>query len=517
MVVLNKRALSSAHSLAVSIARRMQALAARTADVPTVQQIALDFDAAGDGEDDAGDAEPVALGIPALADATQERDLLVALHEAAIQASAAESKFDAIRRLIRRAGQPAIVFTEYRDTLRHLASYLDRSDVALLHGGLSRHERQAAEQAFVSGDARVLLATDAAGEGLNLQARCRLVITLELPWSPRRLEQRVGRVDRIGQRRTVHAVHLLARDTGESRVLARLVRRLQQIRASFDECDSQRLPGDAELLGRMVEGEDDARPESEVQGSGPIQASDSLRVIDFRDRAEAEARRLEEIRRIRRGAAAAVELSDQECARWRVALDRRAPWVATARRSPPRAWPSSNGMLCVYRLALMRGEGQIVEETLVPIWIALQAADAARAERAAAGKTRHARADQRRRLAEILRTREATLQALIAAHARQRAGQAGELHAAAAQLLLQREHAMAARADAQNQLSTALAQQGLFDRRATRAAERRTLERALDRAAAARRTLALDAGSLRIALPREPVLVLIVSPAGGVV
>ena len=74
----------------------------------------------------------------------------------------------------------------------------------------------------------LLLATDAAAEGLNLHHRCRLVINLELPWNPMRLEQRIGRVDRIGQRRTVHAFHLVADGTGEdaaARAAARARRR----------------------------------------------------------------------------------------------------------------------------------------------------------------------------------------------------------------------------------------------------------------------------------------------------
>ena len=73
---------------------------------------------------------------------------------------------------------------------------------------------------FVSGDARLLLATDAASEGLNLHHRCRLVINLELPWTPVRLEQRIGRVERIGQARRVHAVHLLAAGTCEEESVA---------------------------------------------------------------------------------------------------------------------------------------------------------------------------------------------------------------------------------------------------------------------------------------------------------
>ena len=72
----------------------------------------------------------------------------------------------------------------------------------------------------------LLLATDAASEGLNLQSRCRLVVHFELPWNPMRLEQRVGRVDRLGQAQRVHEVLLVARHTAERLVLAPLVRRL---------------------------------------------------------------------------------------------------------------------------------------------------------------------------------------------------------------------------------------------------------------------------------------------------
>src|SRR6185436_1020372 len=93
---------------------------------------------------------------------------------------------------------------------------------AVLHGGLTRTERVASLEAFTSGKRAVLLATDAAGEGLNLHQACRVVINLELPWNPMRLEQRIGRVDRIGQLRTVHAFHLVAGNTGEVRILERL-------------------------------------------------------------------------------------------------------------------------------------------------------------------------------------------------------------------------------------------------------------------------------------------------------
>ena len=87
-------------------------------------------------------------------------------------------------------------------------------------------------RAFTNGAADVLIATDAGSEGLNLQGTCRLVVNLELPWNPIRLEQRIGRVDRIGQARTVHAINLFAEGTAERTVLASLLRRIDRIRMS---------------------------------------------------------------------------------------------------------------------------------------------------------------------------------------------------------------------------------------------------------------------------------------------
>jgi hypothetical protein len=100
----------------------------------------------------------------------------------------------------------------------------------VLHGGLTRRERADAVARFVAGDARVLVATDVAAEGLNLQRRCRLVIHVELPWSPTRLTQRNGRVDRIGQQRRVHIWQLLGDRRHEARVVASLSARLERMR-----------------------------------------------------------------------------------------------------------------------------------------------------------------------------------------------------------------------------------------------------------------------------------------------
>jgi SNF2 family DNA or RNA helicase len=227
-IVLMKRALSSAASLACSVRRRLAALASRPSPAA---QFGLPFDA---DDDDPSDVAPTCEA-PAFDRPEDERSVLEGILSAADDAATDERKIAALLRLLRRTNEPAIVFTEYRDTLMSLHAAAGHARRAvLLHGGLNRHERRVAVETFTTGAADLLLATDAGSEGLNLQSNCRLVINLELPWNPVRLEQRIGRVDRIGQMRTVHAIHLFAARTAESRVLAKLVQRVERIRTEAD-------------------------------------------------------------------------------------------------------------------------------------------------------------------------------------------------------------------------------------------------------------------------------------------
>ena len=134
-------------------------------------------------------------------------------------------------------GRKVIVFTEYRDTLDYLRAYLEERGyagrIAILHGHLNRQGRLAAEQLFHQPETAILLATDAASEGLNFQQGCWTVIHNELPWNPNRLEQRNGRVDRWGQTHTVEVYNLVMRDTLEGRILMMLEEKLQRIRAEL--------------------------------------------------------------------------------------------------------------------------------------------------------------------------------------------------------------------------------------------------------------------------------------------
>jgi hypothetical protein len=127
---------------------------------------------------------------------------------------------------VSRSVEPVVIFTEFRDSLDALAAQLAGvRPVAVMHGGLSAAARSRELTRFLNGEASALLATDVAGQGLNLHSRARWVVSLELPWQPHRLEQRIGRVDRIGQPRRPHLTLLVGRHAMESAVLSRLAAR----------------------------------------------------------------------------------------------------------------------------------------------------------------------------------------------------------------------------------------------------------------------------------------------------
>ena len=131
--------------------------------------------------------------------------------------------------------QKLVLFTEHRDTLdylqRRIGTLLGRPEaIAAIHGGMGRAERRKAQEAFLHDPrVRILLATDAAGEGINLQ-RAHLMVNYDLPWNPNRLEQRFGRIHRIGQSEVCHLWNLVAEETREGDVYRRLLDKLEQAR-----------------------------------------------------------------------------------------------------------------------------------------------------------------------------------------------------------------------------------------------------------------------------------------------
>ena len=131
-----------------------------------------------------------------------------------------------------------IIFTEHRDTLNYLAVKIrglmgSEEAVVLIHGGVRREDRRKAQELFRNDpDTRILLATDAAGEGVNLQ-NANLMVNYDLPWNPNRLEQRFGRIHRIGQTEVCHLWNIVANETREGDVFQRLFEKLEVERAAL--------------------------------------------------------------------------------------------------------------------------------------------------------------------------------------------------------------------------------------------------------------------------------------------
>ena len=220
--------------------------------------------------------------------------------------------------------QKLVLFTEHRDTLnylqRRIATLLGRpSGIVTIHGSMGREDRRKAQESFLHDPlVQVLLATDAAGEGINLQ-RAHLMVNYDLPWNPNRIEQRFGRIHRIGQTEVCHLWNLVAEETREGDVYRTLLDKLEQARSSlggqvFDVLGRLQFDGrplrdllieairygeQPEVRARLSEAVSEAVDQPHLQSLIEEQAlaqdaMDSTRVARVREEMErAEARRLQ--------------------------------------------------------------------------------------------------------------------------------------------------------------------------------------------------------------------------------
>ena len=205
-----------------------------------------------------------------------------------------DSRFERLKELIdqrlRNAGrwgddERLIIFTEYKTTLDYLVHRLtaeyDADDGAIitLFGGMDERQRDALKAAFnePAAPARILIATDAASEGLNLQQTARLLLHYEIPWNPSRLEQRNGRLDRHGQARDVTIFHFTSDDDADLRFVARVLEKVDEIR---EDLGSVGELFDAAFQRRMLELSDDETVLSQLdqQIAGRQHATDDAMV-----------------------------------------------------------------------------------------------------------------------------------------------------------------------------------------------------------------------------------------------
>lgn len=260
LTILQRRLASSPEAIYQSLRRRRERLERRLAEeqfekseLNTNETYYADFD-----EDDLTPDEWEAMqenvvdrasAAKTISELEAEIETLKHLEQSAnnVRKSGVDRKWDELSRLLQDnelmfgeegKREKLIIFTEHKDTLNYLAgkirSLLGRSEsVITIHGGMPRDERRKAEQLFKQdSDVRVLVATDAAGEGINLQ-RAHLMINYDLPWNPNRLEQRFGRIHRIGQTEVCHLWNLVASDTREGFVFDRLFSKLEEERKAL--------------------------------------------------------------------------------------------------------------------------------------------------------------------------------------------------------------------------------------------------------------------------------------------
>jgi hypothetical protein len=308
LTTLQRRLASSPAAIHRSLERRKKRLetelheARLMASVPKREE---DFDVPEDEGDleDLTDAEREALEDAAVAAASASRtpeeleteikvlDRLL-VKSLKVKTSPTYAKWDSLRDTLDDADEmrdstgarrKVIIFTEHKDTLddlvARLTNHLGRDNAVItIHGGTKREDRKKAKETFEQDPKCVfLVATDAAGEGVNLHKNAHLLINYDLPWNPNRIEQRFGRIHRIGQPNVCHMWSLVAKDTREGDVYVRLLEKLEEQRAA--------LGGRVyDVLGKLFEGNSlrDLMIQAIKEGDAPERRRYLTEVVDAR-------------------------------------------------------------------------------------------------------------------------------------------------------------------------------------------------------------------------------------------
>jgi superfamily II DNA or RNA helicase len=235
MILMQRLVTSSTAAIRTTLEKRQALLDAPQPQVSLFEASDMDEWADLDGQTQVD----IAVHSSGWAQEKAEVDMLLELARAT-ESQATDAKAEALLELIYKLQQEesnpelkVLIFTEFVPTQAMLANFLESRgfSVALLNGSMDLDTRAKAQQTF-SRDVRVLISTDAGGEGLNLQF-CHVIVNFDMPWNPMRLEQRIGRVDRIGQKHVVRAINFVLEDTVEHRVRQVLEEKLEVIAQEF--------------------------------------------------------------------------------------------------------------------------------------------------------------------------------------------------------------------------------------------------------------------------------------------
>ncbi len=233
--IYRKRASSSLHSLGISLRRRIDKLGTADTDIESALT-KLDYDYSEDIEfEDIEGYEGFTIS-----DVEREKEMLTEITKH-LEQIGCDSKLDHLRRFIKtlkedRPDAKLVLFTEYRDTLDYLAASLDY-EIGKIDGTMSITERQDELEKFKKSDGyEVMLCTDAAGEGIDMQF-CNVEINYDLPWNPNRLEQRMGRIHRIGQDQNVFYYNFVvdSKSSIDGYIMQKLLEKIEQIKAAMGD------------------------------------------------------------------------------------------------------------------------------------------------------------------------------------------------------------------------------------------------------------------------------------------
>jgi len=253
-VILRKRATSSPRALRRTLERRLEKLRAghpvdAGAALKRMREAEEEFD-----EREYEEAEEEIIGLPAMSRGA-EQDAVGELIRELDALGAVDSKLEFLLNSIAevKRGDPSakiVVFSEYRDTVEYLYEKLSkRYRVAFIHGLMDAYERQRVlDESRLPEGPEIIVCTDAAGEGVDMQF-ANIEINYDLPWNPNRLEQRMGRIHRIGQKRNVYYYNFVLEGTVDGHILARVLERIEAIREAMGEKVY-------DVIGRLI-GEED--------------------------------------------------------------------------------------------------------------------------------------------------------------------------------------------------------------------------------------------------------------------
>ncbi|MFC7074184.1 helicase-related protein [Halovenus rubra] len=290
MALMQKRLVSSIGAIKATLSRRLATLVDQQSTATSLSEEATAYLEGEDlDEEDKQNAEEELAGLTITESDAQLEEEIETLRDLISLAEGipVDSKAQKVRRYIQQLleenpNEKVLLFTEYRDTLDYILDLVKdepwADEILTIHGDVDKEDRAKIEDEFNHGQSRLLFATDAASEGIDLQHSCHIMVNYELPWNPNRLEQRIGRLHRYGQDKEVKVWNFTFEDTREGEIFEMLQDKVENIRG--------KLGNTADVLGMLDDIDVDSLIMESIRNDEPASATkeELEELIDERQR-----------------------------------------------------------------------------------------------------------------------------------------------------------------------------------------------------------------------------------------